>query len=205
MDDDAKTEATQDDPNVGEDTQEETEPQAPKKKPKIILFAAGGLVIIVLAVVGYLVFAQSSQASEEEDGTAIQEEQAEENPRSRREDSPRKSRRGSEEKNVEGTDIFFTDFPASVVNLGLSENYNYVYLKYGFNLELASEKVRAELTRKMPKIMSTVSTLLTGRKWDQICNQHGRHSLEMEMVDTINEELETGEVIACHFITFVAQ
>ena len=210
MDDDAKTDEVLNQPDVDDnDNESESDDakQSPKKAPKIVLLGAGVLIVVVIAVVGYLVFSQSSQASdvEGEEAVAAQEEEGKDDARSRRDTRTGKSRRGNSEEDIPGTDIFYTDFPASVVNLGPSENYDYIYLKYGINLELADAKVSTELNKKMPKIMSLIDSLLTGRKWDQIGTQRGRHALESEIVDTVNEELETGEVIACYFVTFVAQ
>ena len=190
-------------PRADEDEENE-ESQAPEKKgkPKIVLLIAGVVVIAVLAAVGYFVFASSTKAEliDVEEGI----EESGESGASRREKGASRSRRGGN-SNVESTNIFFTDFPAAVVNLGLSEKYEYVYLKYRINLELADEDPRAELTLKMPKLLSIIDSVVSGRPWEQISSKRGRKSLENEIVDTLNDELENGGVIGCYFETFVAQ
>jgi len=189
-----------------------TDGDAPKKKApsKIILLIAGVLVLVVLGAVGYLVFAPSSQASTDEngdEGVATENGEAVEEPgsdsSSRR--SSRSSRSRDSDENAESTNIFLSDFPASVVNLGSSEKYDYVYLKYGFNLELGDQKVRAEIGKKMPKLIAIVDATMGGHSWDKIGNARGRETLAGDVVEALNAELETGKIVACHFITFVAQ
>jgi flagellar basal body-associated protein FliL len=192
---------------------EEPADEAPVKKAvpkKMVLIGAGALVLIVICAVVYLVvFAKSTEASPDEategevSAAAEGEEQEEDDPR-RSSRSSRSSRRGSDEEKP-STDIFFNEFPASVVNLGLSEKYDYIYLKYGITLELDADKVKTELGQKMPKLVSIVDSVMSGQQWDKIGNQRGREALAGEVVDALNEELETGEVIACYFNTFVAQ
>lgn len=179
---------------------------AVKKKPKMIFLIGGVLLLVIIGAGGYLVFARSSNAATNGTAAITQENKSSEASATEKpEAAPKKSRRTGGEKGAISTNIFFTDFPTSIINLGPSEGSNYVYLKYGFNLELDSEEVKAELNNKMPKISSVVDTLLTGRKWDQIGNQRGRRALEKEIALAINDELETGQVIGCYFTTFVAQ
>ena len=191
---------------------ESTDGDAPKKKGpnKIVLLIAGVLVLVVLGAVGYLVFAPSSQASTDENGDdAVATENGESGEETDSDSSSRRSSRSSRsrgsDENVESTDIFLSDFPASVVNLGPSEKFDYVYLKYGFNLELGDMKVRAEIGRKMPKLIAVVDTAMGGHSWDKIGNARGRESLAKDIVEVLNAQLETGKIVACHFITFVAQ
>lgn len=189
-----------------------TDGDAPKKKApkKIILLIAGVLVLAVLGAVGYLVFAPSSQASPDENGDdAVAAEDGESGEETGSDSSSRRSSRSSRsrdsDENVESTDIFLSDFPTAVVNLGPSEKFDYVYLKYGFNLELGDQKVRAEIGKKMPKLIAIVDTAMGGHSWDKIGNARGRESLARDIVEALNAELETGQIVACHFITFVAQ
>jgi flagellar basal body-associated protein FliL len=195
--------------NTAPDEQGESEKAtkpADKKKPKMMFLVGGVLLLVVIAAGGYLFFARSSSAAT--DGTekiAQGDKKSEPGSTEKPEAPPKKSHRSGGEGDTSGTNIFFTEFPTSIINLGPSEVSNYVYLKYGFNLELDSEEVKVELSNKLPKISSIVDTLLTGRKWDQIGNQRGRHALEKEITLAINDELETGRVIGCYFTTFVAQ
>ncbi len=191
---------------------EPTDGEAPKKKApkKIILLIAGVLVLAVLGAVGYLVFAPSSQASPDEIGEdVVATEDGESGEETGSDSSSRRSSRSSRNRDSDGktesTDIFLSDFPASVVNLGPSEKFDYVYLKYGFNLELGDQKVRAEIGKKMPKLIAIVDATMGGHSWDKIGNARGRESLAKDVVEVLNAELETGKIVACHFITFVAQ
>jgi flagellar basal body-associated protein FliL len=192
--------------------EEEAAGSAPKKGPpkKIMLIAAGVFVLLVIGTVIYFVFANSSQASPEPEAegeseavVAEDDEQSDTGSRRSSRSSPRSRRSDGEDR--PSTNIFFSEFPASVVNLGLSEKYDYVYLKYGFNLELSDNKVSTELVQKMPKLVSIVDVAMSGQQWDKIGSARGRESLAMDVVEAINAELESGEVIACYFTTFVAQ
>jgi flagellar basal body-associated protein FliL len=204
----AEEETKQDQIEGKDDMDGDGEESTLKKKPpkKVILIGAGVLVLAILGAVGYLVFAPSSQASPgEEGGEAVTAEGEEENGDSRSSRrSSQSSRRGGDEE-APSTDIYMTDFPSSVVNLGPSEKFDYVYLKYGFNLELGDEKVRAEIGKKMPKLVSVIDTAMSGHSWDKIGTARGRESLAKDVVRAMNAQLETGEVVACHFVTFVAQ
>ncbi len=204
MDDEKKRESADAD-EESEASEGKSVAKSARKKPKLVLIIAAVVVIAVVGVAGYLLFAQSSQAGEVPGEGVGQEEGTTDSTTADDTTPARKSRRGGSQEKVESTNIFYTDFPTSIVNLGPSDNFDYVYLKYGFNLELGDEKVRAELTKKMPKIASVVDAALTGKKWDQIGTQRGRQGLEQEVGDAINGELETGKVIACYFVTFVAQ
>lgn len=204
----AEEETKKEQPENKEEPQAEGDEETPKKKSpkKIILIGAGLLVIAVLCAVGYLVFASSSQASpDDEGGEAVTAEGDQKDGDSRSSRRSSKSSRRSGNEDIPSTNIFLTDFPASVVNLGLSENFDYVYLKYGFNLELGDEKVRGEIGKKMPKLIAVVDAAMVGHLWDKIGSARGRENLARDLVAALNAELETGEIIACHFITFVAQ
>ncbi len=192
---------------------EEEKPEAPAKKglPKKAILIAGGLVVVlILAAVGYFVFAPSTQASPEgsdteavEGGTQDGTTEAEATPE-RTSRSTHSSRRGSEE-DTPSTNIFMTDFPASVVNLAPSEKYDYVYLKYGFVLELDNEKVRSEIAVQLPRLISIIDGTMSGLQWDKVCNSRGRDAIAKDVADAINAHLESGKVLAVHFNTFVAQ
>jgi flagellar basal body-associated protein FliL len=192
---------------------EEEKPEAPAGKglpKKAILIAGGVVVLLILAAVAYFVFAPSTRASTEggdtaavDSGTQDATAEAEATPE-RAARSSHSSRRGSEEE-VPSTNIFMTDFPASVVNLAPSEKYDYVYLKYGFTLELSNEKVRSEIAVQLPRLISIIDGTMSGLQWDKVCNARGRDGVAKDVADAINEHLETGKVIAVHFNTFVAQ
>ena len=103
------------------------------------------------------------------------------------------------------TNIYFTDFESNVVNLATSDEYNFMYLKYGFDLEVSDEAVAKELEEKLPRITGIAATVMSNQDYNEISTPEGHERLARELTKEINECLESGTVIGVYFHTFVAQ
>jgi flagellar basal body-associated protein FliL len=106
---------------------------------------------------------------------------------------------------ITSTNIFFGEFPEGIVNLELSEDNPFTYLKYAFTLEVSDPKVLEELKVKLPKLNSKVAAVMGNRNWAEVSTSSGREQLSKEIVAAVNTELEEGTCIGIYFTTFVAQ
>jgi len=103
------------------------------------------------------------------------------------------------------TNIYFTDFESNVVNLAASDEYSFMYLKYGFDLEVSDEAVAKELEEKLPRITAIAATVMSNQDYNEISTPEGHERLARELTKEINECLESGTIIGVYFHTFVAQ
>jgi len=111
----------------------------------------------------------------------------------------------TEEVEITETNIYYSGFQTNVVNLAGSTEYEFMYLKYGFDLELSDSAISSELTLKLPRITANVAGVMSNQDWQEICTPQGRERLAREALRIINDELTDGEVIGLYFTTFVAQ
>jgi len=110
-----------------------------------------------------------------------------------------------EEGAVVETNIYFENFPEGIVNLAVTEDSTFTYLKYAFSVEVDNEEVIKELETKLPRLTSRVATAMSNLNWDEICTTQGRERVAREAMGVINQELQTGQAIGLYFDTFVAQ
>jgi flagellar basal body-associated protein FliL len=112
---------------------------------------------------------------------------------------------GGTEEPVTDTNIYFEGFPEGVVNLAVTEDSPFTYLKYAFSIELDNEEVIEEIETKLPRLTSIVAAVMSNLDWNEICTTEGRERVAREAMGAINRELEDGQVIGLYFDTFVAQ
>jgi len=103
------------------------------------------------------------------------------------------------------TNIYFEDFPEGVVNLAVTDDSPFTYLKYAFTIEVDNEEVVEELETELPRLTSKVAMVMSNLDWNEICTTQGRERVAREAMRAINQELQTGQVIGLYFDTFVAQ
>jgi len=166
-----------------EETTETAEVQAPKKGPNLTLIL--GIVVIVLLLGGggaaFYFFGMAPAAAEGEEGEEVEVEE------------------------ITETDIYFTGFNSNVVNLAVSDEYDFMYLKYGFDLEVSDQAVIAEMSTKLPRLTGVISRTMGNQDYTEICTPLGHDRLVRDVLRELNEQLESGTVIGVHFHTFVAQ
>jgi len=160
----------------------ETESSTPPKK-KSPLFLIIGIVVAVLLLGGggTFFYMQMNSAEAAAEGEEV------------------------EEVEITDTNIYFDGFETNVVNLAVSSEYQFMYLKYGFDIELSDAALYTELNTKMPRLTSAVAGVMSNQDWSEICTPQGRERLGREAMREINEQLTEGEVIGLYFTTFVAQ
>jgi flagellar basal body-associated protein FliL len=181
---DGKRRAEEEEESGGE-TESTAPPSGGKKGGRLIGIIVG--VVFGLAALGgggFFVFTQLQPAEASEEG--VEEEQP-------------------AEQDISETNIYFDGFATNIANLEVSEDYDFMYLKYGFEVEVDSQKVIQEIVTKLPKLTSKAAGVMSNRNWNEICTPQGRERLARECLAEINDELSTGKCIALYFTTFVAQ
>jgi len=79
------------------------------------------------------------------------------------------------------------------------------YLKVTIKLELSSDAVKEEITKKMPEIQDNLLVLLSSKSYDDIADIAGKIRLRTEIISRINNILTTGEIRKVFFTEFVIQ
>lgn len=114
------------------------------------------------------------------------------------------------------TNIYFSGFQTNIVNLAESGESEYLYLKYGFDLEVLDNTVISELVEKLPRLTSLVAGLMSNREWPDIATAQGRDRLAREIVSGLNDAIATpveeegvessqDKILGLYFTTYVAQ
>jgi len=180
--------AEEKDKSTEEVAEEESEESGAKKKetkkrglPKLVIIIGAVVLLGALGGGGFFFYTQMqpAEASEEEEESSREE--------------------------IEETNIYFSGFQTNIVNLAVSDEYEFVYLKYRFELEVESNAVTSEIVTKLPRLTSKAAGVMSNRNWNEICTPQGRERLARDCLRAINDELTTGQCIGLYFSTFVAQ
>ncbi len=164
-----------------QESTESTEKEKPEKKKLAMPIIIGIVVVVLLLGGGGAYFFLQSNSAEAAEG---EEEDVEE---------------------IVETNIYFSGFQTNVVNLAVSEDYEFMYLKYGFDIEVSDDAVIAEILEKLPRLTGGIAGIMSNRDWNEICTPQGRERMAREAIRDINDNLASGEVIGLYFTTFVAQ
>ncbi|MCL6582427.1 MAG: flagellar basal body-associated FliL family protein [bacterium] len=79
------------------------------------------------------------------------------------------------------------------------------YLKVTIKLELSSELLKEEISKKMPEIQDNMLVLLSSKSYDDIADVSGKIRLRAEIMNRINAVLTSGQVRKVYFTEFVIQ
>jgi flagellar basal body-associated protein FliL len=162
-----------------EETQE-TAPKAPAKKSPLMMIIGALVVVLLLGGGGFYFFTQMKPA-EAAEGEEV------------------------DTGDITETNIYFDGFATNIANLEVSEDYDYLYLKYGFDVEVSDNAVIAEIVSKLPRLTSVAASVMSNQNYTEICESNGRERLARELMRAMNDQLTTGEIIGVYFHTFVAQ
>lgn len=176
--------------NVKNEGAVEAKQQAPVKKNSNMGIIIGLVVVILLLGGGGYYFITTMNAAD-----ALPEE---------------------EEPEITETNIYYSGFETNIVNLAESGESEYMYLKYGFDVELIKESVGSEIAVRLPRLTSLIAGVMSNREWSEIATGQGRDRLARELMRELNdalitleeeesEEGPTDKIIGLYFTTFVAQ
>ncbi len=102
------------------------------------------------------------------------------------------------------------DTPGHIVTMdpfiiNLADPGEVTYLKIAVNLEVDSEKMTAEIQKRMPQIRDAILMLLSSKTADDVKSTGGKLKLQDDIVLRINNFLQTGKIKAVYFTEFVMQ
>jgi flagellar FliL protein len=164
-----------------EETTEQAEVKTAKKGSPLFLIIGIVAAVLLLGGGGFFLYTQMNPVEAAEEGEEV------------------------EEVEIVDTNIYFSGFQSNVVNLAVSSDYEFMYLKYGFEIELTSAEVIPEISTKLPRLTASVAGVMSNQDWMEICTPQGRERLGREAMREINDQLVDGQVIGIYFTTFVAQ
>lgn len=158
------------------------EKSAGKNTPMII----GGVVLIVIVLVIGGIFAMQTMSSP---GEATESETSE----------------FEGDGEFQHTGIYFRQFDAFITCLDHQSDSPFTYLKFVPQFELSDSRMEAEIIRKMPLIEDRINSVMSDLDWDDVKGERGRDRQGERLRRSLNELLESGEIIKIYFTTFVAQ
>jgi len=168
------------DKNREEAEESQPAPKAPAKKSPLPMIIGAVVVVLLLGGGGFFFFTQMKPA-EAAEGEEVETEE------------------------ITETNIYFDGFVTNIANLEVSDEYDYLYLKYGFDVEVSDAAVIAEMVAELPRLTSVASSVMGNQDYTEICETNGRERLARELMRAMNDQLDTGEIIGVYFHTFVAQ
>lgn len=176
-----------------DDRKEEKEEQSLKQsssKSKLPLMLGGGFLVVAL-LVGGGIFAMKSFSSAS--SAATDEKAVTEGTEAKGETSSVSS------------GVFYKGFEPFITVLEPSTEYNFTYLKFVPELEVADEKSLEEVNAKLPALSAVINAVMTDLNWNNVKSEKGRKKLAEKLKGKLNEILGEGKIINVYFTTFVVQ
>lgn len=165
---------------MADENEETTEKE---KKGSALRFVIIGVLVLVLAVVGFLAWQiLGSSDSEPTDAAEVSEKDV-----------------AAEEDSMSQTYALET----FVVNL--NDPGGKRYLKTNIELEYISEDVGVELARRLPQLRDLILLQLSSKGLDDIQSVDGKIALRRELIQRINQTLTSGKIRNLYFTEFVIQ
>ena len=161
------------------------QPQAVKKKGKMML-----LVPVVLILLVGLVFGGVKMGFVSIPGMTSAKE------------DPVEAKKPEEPKTESGMGFIYSMKPF-IVNL--ADDSGSRYLKVKFEMELNSKDLVPEIEKRMPQLTDSVIMLLSSRKYEDIVTYEGKDRMRNEIMLRLNSFLSTGSIRKIYFTEFVMQ
>jgi flagellar FliL protein len=79
------------------------------------------------------------------------------------------------------------------------------YLKVKMELEIPSEHLTEEITRRNAQLRDTILLLLSSKKFEDVNRLDGKFQLRNELIFAINQVLQSGKIKTLYFTEFVVQ
>lgn len=93
-------------------------------------------------------------------------------------------------------------FETEQFTVNVSETLNR-YIKAQFALEMSNEKAKTELDTKIPLLQDTIIMVLSNQKLEKLSTNEGKQELRNELINSINQFLNKGEVINIYYINLI--
>lgn len=79
------------------------------------------------------------------------------------------------------------------------------YLKVKMELEIPTEQLAEEITRRKAQLRDTILLLLTSKNFEDVNRLEGKFQLRNELIFGINQVLQSGKIQTLYFTEFVVQ
>jgi flagellar FliL protein len=79
------------------------------------------------------------------------------------------------------------------------------YLKVKMELEIPTEHLTEEITKRNAQLRDTILLLLTSKKFEDVNRLDGKFQLRNELIFGINQVLQSGKIKSLYFTEFVVQ
>lgn len=79
------------------------------------------------------------------------------------------------------------------------------YLETEMYLQADNDKVKDEISKKMPEIRDGINSILMSKTMNDILSSDGKDQLKVEIKDSLNKNLTSGAVTNVHFTSFLMQ
>ena len=164
---------------------EEKEP-VEEKKPKSKLPLIIGIVVVVLILGGVGAFFALKGGATEEDGEEVAADEEE------------VTEEAGEHGDLPGAILPLETF---IVNLQVKGSF----LKAGISLQFAEPELPAHAEEEMPKIKDSIIRVLSRKSHQEILSVEGKEKLKDEIRMTVNQALNTEDVVGVYFTEFIVQ
>ena len=96
-------------------------------------------------------------------------------------------------------------FPLDTFIVNLADKGGKRYLRITVGLELDSEELEAEVSKRLPQVRDSILTILPTKTFDDVSSAKGKTALRDQMLARINGLLVHGQVTNIYFKEFVVQ
>ena len=96
-------------------------------------------------------------------------------------------------------------FPLDTFIVNLADKGGKRYLRITIDLELDSEDLESEITKRMPQVRDSILTILPTKRFEDISSAKGKTALRNQMQERINSLLTRGQLTNIYFKEFVVQ
>ena len=96
-------------------------------------------------------------------------------------------------------------FPLDTFIVNLADKGGKRYLRITIDLELDSEDLESEVTKRLPQVRDSILTILPTKRFEDISSAEGKTALRDQMLERINGLLARGQITNIYFKEFVVQ
>jgi len=96
-------------------------------------------------------------------------------------------------------------FPLDTFIVNLADKGGKRYLRVTIDLELDSEELESEVTKRLPQVRDSILTILPTKRFEDISSAQGKTALRDQMLEKINGMLARGQITNIYFKEFVVQ
>ena len=156
---------------------------------KILMILIGVVMVFMLGLGGglFMMWNKLSAMETQVKGTSANDEQAE------------------PDTSVPVEELLGPIFPLDTFIVNLADKGGKRYLRITIDLELDSEELESEITKRLPQVRDSILTILPTKRFEDISSAKGKTALRDQMLERINGMLARGQITNIYFKEFVVQ